>query len=456
MDRRRFLAAGAAVPLLRAAKAASPSDAARRLELRAARSALVGAGYPQTDVWTYNGAVPGPELRFRQGERLRVEVTNALDVETTVHWHGVRLPNGMDGVPHVTQAPIAARGGRFTYEFELADAGTFWYHPHLGDGEQLGRGLYGALVVEEPRPPKVDRDLAWMLSDWRLDREARALADFASPMDASHAGRIGNTVTVNGRVEESFGVRAGERLRLRLINAANARIFALRFEGHEPWIIAHDGQPTTPYRPAGGRVLLAPGMRVDLMLDAAAKPGSAHPVVDDFYPGRAYRLLDLRYSTDPAIRTSFPEVPTLAANPLGEPRIERAQRHSIVFGGGAKGTIPSQREHRGHFWTINGTVIAAHAHHEPLLQLPLGSSHLLELVNETSWDHPIHLHGHVFRVLSHDGKAALPQHWADTVLLRPRSRAEVAFIADNPGAWMLHCHVLEHQASGMMALVRVG
>ena len=108
-----------------------------------------------------------------QGERLRIEVENALDVETTVHWHGIRLPNAMDGVPHLTQPPIAAKGGRFVYEFDLPDAGTFWYHPHLGSPEQVGRGLYGALIVEERDPPPVDRDLVWVLSDWRLDREAR-------------------------------------------------------------------------------------------------------------------------------------------------------------------------------------------------------------------------------------------------------------------------------------------
>ena len=127
--------------------------------------------------------------------------------------------------------PIAANGGRFLYEFDLPDAGTFWYHPHLGSPEQVARGLYGALIVEEREPPTVDRDLVWVLSDWRLDREARIVENFGNPMDASHAGRIGNTVTVNGAIRDSFAVRAGERIRLRLINASNARIYGLEFEG---------------------------------------------------------------------------------------------------------------------------------------------------------------------------------------------------------------------------------
>jgi FtsP/CotA-like multicopper oxidase with cupredoxin domain len=108
------------------------------------------------------------------------------------------------------------------------------------------------------------------------------------------------------------------------------------------------------------------------------------------------------------------------------------------------------------FWTINGKTLR-HMHHDsaPLLSLKLARSYLLEFVNETSWHHPMHLHGHVFRVMTKNGKEVLPPQWADTVLLDPDSRAEIAFVADNPGDWMLHCHVLEHQATGMSAFVRV-
>jgi FtsP/CotA-like multicopper oxidase with cupredoxin domain len=285
-------------------------------------------------------------LRFRQGERLRIEVENALDTETTVHWHGVRLPNAMDGVPHLTQPPIAA-GGRFVYEFELPDAGTYWYHPHSPDGEQLGRGLYGALIVEERDAPAVDRDLVWVLSDWRLDRQARIREDFGNAMDASHAGRIGNTVTVNGATRDTFDVRAGERLRLRLINASNARIYGLNFEGHQPWVIALDGQPVAPHW--FERVVLGPGMRADVILDCAAAPGSDHCVVDDFYRGRAYELLKLHYGLATPLRTTFEPAPRLPANPVSEPDLAAAERHRIVLGGGMMGAMPSQREHKGVF-----------------------------------------------------------------------------------------------------------
>ena len=450
MDRRCFLATGAALALAPRLVHSQPTT---RLRLAPARQSLVGAAHPATEVWAYNGTVPGPVLRYRQGERLRVEVENALDAETTVHWHGIRLPNAMDGVPHLTQPPIAAKGGRFRYEFDLPDAGTFWYHPHLGSAEQVARGLAGALIVEERNAPAVERDLVWLLSDWRLDRQARLVADFASRMDASHAGRIGNTVTLNGVVPETFAVRAGERLRLRLINASNARIYGLTFEGHEPRIIALDGHPVAPHW--DGRVVLGPGMRADLILDCGAAPGSTHRIVDGFYRERAYELLKIQYGREAPLRESFDPVPRLPGNPVAEPDASSAQAHRIVFGGGMMGTLPDQARHKGMFWTVNGKPVPEHSHGEPLLRLKRNQSQVIELVNDTSWHHPIHLHGHVFRVLTRQGKEA-PRQWADTVLLDPHTRAEIALVADNPGDWMLHCHVLEHQASGMMAVVRVG
>ena len=457
MNRRQFLTLGAAA----AASAAVPTRAqeetrARRLRIEPAIQRLAGQPHPATAVWAYNAVVPGPELRVRQGDRLRVEVENTLDLETTVHWHGIRLPNAMDGVPYLTQPPIAARGGRYVYEFELPDAGTYWYHPHLGSPEQVGRGLYGALVVEEREPPQVHRDLVWVLSDWRLDRGARIVNDFRSLMDSSHAGRIGNTVTVNGLALDQFDVRPGERMRLRLVNASNARIYGLRFEGHEPWLIAFDGQPVEPRALAKERIILGPAQRADVIIDCDAAPLSRHRVIDDFYPRNAYRLVDLSYLAEEPLRPIPRSVPRLEPNPWPKPDPGRAGKHRIVFGGGMMGAMPDQKVHRGMFWTVNGTPVPEdHHHHAPLLTLALGRSYVFELVNDTRWHHPIHLHGHVFRVLSRNGTRETRGESGDTVLLDPKSRAEIAFVADNPGDWMLHCHVLEHQATGMMAVIRV-
>jgi len=157
-----------------------------------------------------------------------------------VHWHGLRITNHMDGVPYLTQPPIEP-GEEFIYEFTPPDAGTFWYHPHMNTAEQIGRGLYGPLIVEEAEPVKVDREVTWVLDDWRLTKDAQIKDDFHNPNDFARAGRIGNTITVNGETPRPFPVRAGERLRLRLLNASNARIFSLRFQKLKPQIIALDG-----------------------------------------------------------------------------------------------------------------------------------------------------------------------------------------------------------------------
>jgi len=469
LSRRAFLAtavaAGAALPL-RPVPAGEP----RSFTLRASpgRARLVPEPWGETDVWAYGDAVPGPEIRVRQGERLRVAVQNALAEETTVHWHGLRVPNAMDGVPHLTQPPIAP-GGTYLYEFDAVDAGTFWYHPHQRSSEQVGRGLYGALIVEEPQPPRVDRDLVWVLDDWRLTEDAAIAGGFGGFHDMSHAGRLGNTVTINGRVPDAVSVRPGERIRLRLINAANARIFALEFGPLAPRVIALDGQPVTPHAAPGGRVVLGPAMRADLILDVAGAPGARVGVADGFFPDNAYRLVELVLAGAP-LRNAPPDWPVaLAPNPLPEPDLRSARRHEITFTGGMMGAMIERqmglaegggmggmmgRMHDGGIWFVNGVAADGHIL-DPVLVLERDTSHVIAMTNATAFHHPIHLHGHSFRVIARDGRPTAHREWQDTVLMAPRERVEIAFVADNPGDWMFHCHILEHQAAGMSAVIRV-
>ena len=342
LSRRIFLAASAATAaasVLRPWGAGAGSITEYRLVARRGRTHLVGGSYPETAVWSYNGTVPGPEIRVRQGERLRITVENQLEEETTVHWHGVRVPNPMDGVPHLTQPPIAP-GETFVYEFDVPDAGTYWFHPHERSFEQVGRGLYGPLIVEEREPIQVDRDVTWVLNDWRLLPDAQISDDFGNSMDASHNGRVGNTVTVNGRIPEIFAVRAGERVRLRLINAANARIFGLEFQDHRPMVIGLDGQPVEPHESADGRVILGPAMRADLVFDMTGRPGDSFPVIDPFYRGLEYRLLDFTYEDRAPLREHPLDAPLrLAANTLPEPDLATAERHEIAFSGGMMGDM---------------------------------------------------------------------------------------------------------------------
>lgn len=195
------------------------------IEARVAEQQLAPAGYPKTEIWGFEGQVPGPEIRVRQGERVVRRFSNRLPQSSSIHWHGLRLGNSMDGVSGLTQDAVMT-GRTFDYDFVAPDAGTYWFHSHTQSVEQVARGLYGALIVDEPEAPDVDQDVTLVLDDWLLDTTSAQIdPDFASPHDRSHAGRRGNLATTNGTYGFSASVKTNERLRLRLINAANARIW---------------------------------------------------------------------------------------------------------------------------------------------------------------------------------------------------------------------------------------
>jgi FtsP/CotA-like multicopper oxidase with cupredoxin domain len=473
LARRAFLAGGlgaAALPFLpRYGQAANEPIV---LHAAPAVQALAGGDYPKTEIWAFNGAAPGPLLRYRQGDRLQATLRNGLAQGTTVHFHGIRMPVAMDGVPGLTQDAVAT-GGTFDYDFDLPDAGTFWYHPHANSAEQVGRGLYGALIVEELEPPAVDRDLLWVLDDWRLDAEAR-IPPFGHRHDESHQGRLGNTVTVNGDPDPMLRLRAGERVRLRLVNAANARVFGLTFEGHGPVVVALDGQPCTPHEPEGGRVDIGPAQRADLIIDAGGDPGARFRIIDGYYARQRYRLADIVYDDAAPLRTNPLDAPVaLPANPLPPPELDGAVRQEVVLAGGAMfGMNMAQGGHgmhlmgpeidleamvkRGRFWALNGVDAGHDAVPEPMMRVALGRTVVLAMHNHTEWDHPMHLHGHSFRVVARNGRPLDREEWRDTVMLAPHDTAEVAFVADNPGTWMFHCHILEHQMTGMTTVIAVG
>lgn len=466
--RRALLHTGAGLLIMTALRlhtAQAATHAERSIVAKPARASLAGTGHA-TVAWGYDGTIPGPLLRLRQGEPAQLTIENRISQQTTVHWHGIRLPNAMDGVPGLTQPPIEP-GDSFIYEFTPPDAGTFWYHPHANSLEQLGRGLAGALIVDEREPIATDRDLLWLLSDWRLTAEGEIAAGFGNPMEAAMSGRVGNTVTLNGRVSDSEPVRAGERIRLRLVNGALARIMSLSFEGHRPIIIAVDGQPCDPHEPPDGKILLGPAMRADIVLDMQGDPGRAYRVVDDFYDGLSYPVTSLAYdAASPLRKHPLDEPVLLPRNPLPEPDINSAERHELTLQGGMMnggmggmmhGGTGGMMEMGAAAWAINGTSMTGDGHDgmDAALIFRRGRSVLLRLRNETAWWHPMHFHGHSFRVLSRNGAPVPHRQWQDTVLMAPRDTVEVAFVADNPGDWMLHCHVIDHQMAGLMTVLRV-
>ncbi|SFP26285.1 multicopper oxidase family protein [Tranquillimonas alkanivorans] len=451
--RRTFLTGTAA---LLTVPSVSFAGGANELRAAASRIQLAPEGYGRTDVWTYDGQVPGRVLRLRQGERLETTLVNDLPQPTTVHWHGIRLPNGMDGVPGMTQDAVAP-GGRFDYAFSVPDAGTFWYHPHANSAEQIGRGLSGVLVVDEAEAPEVDRDEVIQLSDWRMTEDAQIDPSFGAMHDMSHAGRLGNWITVNGNGALSKPVRAGERLRLRLVNTATARVFALQLQGLEGWVMAVDGMPLDQPRTAG-ELLLGPAQRADLIVDVTAAPGEEAFLVS-YERNGGYAVTAFPVSGEAAQgRRAAPKA--LPPNPVPEPVLGEGRTVAMPLEGGAmRGLQSASYEGRrldwralvqsGQFWAMGGVAGMPDA---PLVEAARGETIRIPMENRTMFPHAMHLHGHHFREIGPDGQAGPLR---DTTLIQPGETREIAFVADNPGDWMLHCHMLSHQMSGMGTWIRV-
>ncbi len=415
-------------------------------------------GYPATPVWGYGGGVPGPEIRVRQGGRVRRTLVNALPQPTTVHWHGIRIDNAMDGVPGLTQDAVQ-KDSSFDYDFVVPDAGTYWYHAHNRSMEQVARGLYGPLIVDEVDGPDVDQDLTLMLDDWRLDPETGQISDdFDNGHDLSHAGRLGNLVTVNGRFDPSFPVQTAERLRLRLVNAANARVFDVALDGVAGWIVALDGMPLAKPLAVEEAFPLAPAQRADLIVDVTAEAGQTASVVSIERDG-AFGLV--RFDVSGVSANSVrPDIVPLPPNPVPEIDLQDAPLHRMTMQGGAMrwldhakmgDTVLSGRElaQLGRFWALNGY---AERPDDPFLDMRVGEVHQIEFVNETAFPHAMHLHGHHFRLILPDGALG---PWRDTILVGRGQVRRIALAADNPGNWLLHCHMLGHAASGMMSWFRV-
>lgn len=454
-NRRQILKSAAAMALLPSVARATPQV----LEAREAAQQLAPAGYAETPVWSFGGTVPGTAIRVPQGARVQRHLVNALPQPTSVHWHGIRIDNAMDGVPGLTQ-DVVPPGATFDYDFVAPDAGTYWYHAHNQSMEQVARGLYGPLIVDESDGPDVDQDLVLMLDDWRIDPEtAQITDDFGNGHDLSHAGRLGNLISVNGAFDPAFSVKQNERLRLRLINVANARIFDIATEGLAGWIVALDGMPLENPMPLEGSFPLAPAQRADLVVDVDAGPGKTASLVSVERDG-AFGLarFDVTGQAAGAARQGVePLVPNQIPNLTG---LEDAPLHRMMLQGGAMrwlenarigGTDLTGRElaQLGRFWALNGD---AERPADPFLDAGLGSLHRIEFVNETAFPHAMHLHGHHFRLVLEDGRLG---PWRDTVLIERGQTRRIALMADNPGDWLLHCHMLGHAASGMMSWFRV-
>lgn len=403
----------------------------------------------QTPAWTFNGKFPGTTLRLRQNRPVRILVRNQLPEPTTIHWHGIRLNNAADGVPGLTQAPIPP-GGTFVYEFTCPDAGTFWYHPHFNSLQQLSRGLVGLLIVEEETPVDFDQDLSVVLKDWHLKPDG-SFAPFTSHRAAARNGTLGSHATVNGKASERLTLAAGSVVRLRIANLDNTRVFNIGAD-LPAQVISVEGNPLAEPLPLTSHPL-GSGMRVDLAVEVPATPGTYQLL--DRKGQFAFPICELEV-VSPGV-TPRP-APRLPLNPIPELDLTKATRIPLIFEwAGALSPTGADGKADPVFWTINKRAWADHSHHhlpEPLATLRLGQTYIFELYNASQHFHPIHLHGFTFTVLKSSLRDLTPYH-TDTLLLDKNERAEVAIVADNPGDWMFHCHVIEHMETGLMGYIRV-
>ena len=460
LSRRTILAGGAAALLAPMARfdVFAAEDGFTELVAKPAKIQLVGPDGPTSDLWGYNGSVPGPILRAKVGDTLRIRFRNELTQPTSIHWHGIRIDNAMDGVSHLTQEPVQP-GEMFEYEFEVPDAGTYWYHAHNKSWEEVARGLYGALIVDEPEPLVPEgADITLVLDDWRLDKQGRFdAASLGQMMDWSHGGRLGNFITVNGEQKPSVPVPMGHWLRLRLINAANARIMEIDPNRFGAEIIAYDGQPIgeaqrlnyTPF-------LLGPAQRVDLLV----KFDQLGEVLLEEISGKPYifATLDVRESGVLAN-----EKPTLPPAALPTPDLNNALEFDLLMEGGAMGQMGQliyngRVQTRADFmsnkqvWGFNGVANIAQ---EPFFAVQKGQSVVLNVTNRTRFPHAMHTHGHHFKIIERNGSNDIEQLWRDTFIIGPNGTTRIAFVADNPGKWLFHCHMLEHAAAGMSTWFKV-
>lgn len=405
--------AGPALPELLEAEDLDPDPAILHVSLVASAE---GENYH------YNGQRPGPLLKAPLHSRLLVDFENQLSVDSTIHWHGIAAPEAMDGAVWLSQ-PVPA-SGRFSYEIPLGHAGTFWYHPHVDVAQQVDRGLYGAIVVTDPADPWVDQDRVLVFD---------ANGEVTSQDDHGLLDPQNLQWTINGVVDPVMTVEGGQTVRLRLINVSNLAYLDLSF----PEIRQIAGDQGLRGLETPDRLILAPGDRAELELRVSE---SFEVLQTPFVPAGGATTL-------PASRIFQVQVTSPAEPPAPKPWPDSQPPTSdpsytdlhIVFTGD------------GDQWRINGE---AWPDITPL-QLPLHQASVIEVRNLSSTNHPFHLHGNSFEVLSLNGIPPALQTVEDTVDVPIDGILRIQLTPSNPGDWMLHCHLLEHEDGGMMTVLQI-
>jgi len=399
-----------------------------------------------TPIWSYDGMLPGPTIRLTAGDNLLVHFQNDLPEATTIHWHGLRIPVEMDGTPGHSQDEVLP-GGSFTYEFVVPDPGLYWYHPHFASAAQVGFGLYGAIVVDEPDEPKALGDeVVFVLSDIAIHDDGSLESPDSGGEFGTLFGREGNVLLVNGRRNPTLQARAGLRQRWRIVNASKSRYYQLALEGHRFTRIGGDGGRIA--KPVDSeRLVLTPGERADVLMELRGAPGTTLPVrwvpYDRGYGTTFNRpeeeLFQIQFATgSPASAPPLPALdreiapidPTAATNVMLE-LTKNDQNGKLAMG-------------------INGIP----SWDSMPLPAMIGETQVFVVKNTFDFAHPFHLHGFFFQTLDENGAVKEPIEWKDTIDVPVNeTRRFVVKYDERPGMWMFHCHILDHADAGMMGMI---
>ncbi len=404
------------------------------------------------EAWTYDGGLPGPLIRLQVGDRLIVHFTNNLPAATTVHWHGIRVPIAMDGVPGISQ-PEVKTGESFTYDFVVPDAGLFWYHPHVQSAMQVGNGLYGALLVEDPAESvEVSDQLVIVLSDIEVGKDGKLAPANTGGTAGMAFGREGNVVLVNGRKMPKLFARSGAPQRWRIVNTAKSRYFEMDLgEGNNFRKIGGDGG-LQEYETELESLVLAPGERADVVVTPKAKPGGEIVVFSRLF-NRGYGSVEFRIPED-LFHLVFADAPQYRG--ASAPQVKRAiEPLSKVGATDVKLDLYITQDPRdGSFeYGINGKP---YWRAKPIPASP-GETQLWTVSNTTPWSHPLHIHGFFFQVLDKNGEPVRPLEWKDTVNVPLKDSLQLLVrFDDREGEWMVHCHILDHAEGGLMTTIQLG
>src|SRR5215207_3513053 len=369
--------------------------------------------------FTVNGTSPGPEIRVIQGQLVEVHLRNeSVAAGVALHWHGVDVPNAMDGVAGVTQDTVPV-GGQFTYRFVADRAGSFWYHSHQVSNPQVAGGLLGSLVVT----PK------------------SGIAQQADVSAIAHT--YGGLRTINGKAEDlRVETRPGQRARVRITNTDNGSMQVWTSGSFR--LLAVDGtEVNRPTEVSDRAVTLTAGARADIEVQV---PSDGSAVRVQLSKASAV-IVGPQGAEVPAPPQPGEELDLLTYGSPAQLGFDPAQatRRFDYLIGRRPGFV---RGRPGMWWTINGHLYP----NVPMFVVREGDVALVHIENRSSEVHPMHLHGHRMVVLARDGVAATGSPWwVDSLNVAANESYDVAFVADNPGIWMDHCHNLKHAAYGMVA-----